>query len=107
MNSQNTDANHKPTEPSVGHANGSPPSPGHEFGRRAKAILFEFPATFEAQMKRNPYAALGVAFAVGMGTGILLGSRVLRAVLTTAAAHAALEIGRTYLRQTSAPRAVP
>jgi ElaB/YqjD/DUF883 family membrane-anchored ribosome-binding protein len=98
-------------ETSEAHANGSADTvskPKHgrsridpnDLARRAKAILSEWPAAFDAQAKKNPYTAVGVAFAIGAGAGIVLGSRVLRAVLASGLTYAVTEIGKTYLRQT-------
>jgi hypothetical protein len=72
----------------------------NEIARRAKALVAEWPAQFDAQTKRNPYAAVGIAFAVGAGAGIVLSSRVLRMVLASGLTYLASEIGKTYLRQT-------
>jgi hypothetical protein len=57
------------------------------------------PSNLDAQMKRRPYATLGVAGAIGMGMGILLGSRILRSVLVSAVSLAVVELGRAYMRQ--------
>ena len=107
MNNERTEADphRNPSEPTATHANGSPPIAGREFGRRAKAMFSEFPSGLNAQMKRSPYAALGVAFAVGMGVGILLGSRILRSVIASAASYGVIELGRAYLRETASPHA--
>jgi len=71
------------------------------FGRRAKAMFSEFPSGLDAQMKRTPYAAVGVAFAIGM----LLGSRILRSVLASAVSYGVIEVGRAYVRKTASARA--
>jgi hypothetical protein len=68
-------------------------------------MFSEFPSGLNAQMKRSPYAALGVAFAVGMGVGILLGSRILRSVIASAVSYGVIELGRGYLRETASPHA--
>ena len=89
------------------HGNASPEGKRSKFQRRAIAAISGFPASIEAQLKLRPYAALGVACAVGLGAGVLLSSRILRSVLVTtlsyAASHAAVEVGRAYLRQWEAP----
>jgi ElaB/YqjD/DUF883 family membrane-anchored ribosome-binding protein len=72
----------------------------NDLARRARAVLSDLPAQFDAQAKRNPYAAIGVAFAVGAGAGVVLSSRVLRAVLASGLTYLATEVGKTYLRQT-------
>jgi ElaB/YqjD/DUF883 family membrane-anchored ribosome-binding protein len=110
-------------ENSESYANGTPdssPKPKHkkmridpnEIARKAKVVLSALPAQFDAQTKRNPYAAVGIAFAVGAGAGIVLSSRVLRMVLASGLTYIATEVGKTYLRQalgdfekTSSPRA--
>ncbi len=67
--------------------------------RRAKGIIGEFPWNLDAQIKRRPYESLGVASAIGLGTGILLGSRILRAVLAGAVSLAFVELSRAYARR--------
>ncbi|MGA2449091.1 MAG: hypothetical protein ABTD50_10475 [Polyangiaceae bacterium] len=52
-------------------------------------------------MKSRPYAAVGIALAVGTGAGILFRSRILRTVISSAASYAVIELGRAYLRETS------
>ena len=84
------------------HVNGSPGRKEHDFVHRAKAMLSGFPSNLDAQMKRRPYATLGMAGAVGMGMGILLGSRILRSVLASAVSLAVVELGRAYMRQSAA-----
>jgi ElaB/YqjD/DUF883 family membrane-anchored ribosome-binding protein len=100
------DLHRKPNEPTATQANGSAHIKSHEFARRAKAVISELPSSLDAQMKRSPYATFGIALAIGMGTGILLGSRVLRSVLASVASYAAIELGRAYLRQ-AVPGAFP
>jgi ElaB/YqjD/DUF883 family membrane-anchored ribosome-binding protein len=93
------DLRRNPSEPAARQANGSAHTKSHEFARRAKAMISELPSSLDAQVKRRPYATLGIALAIGVGTGILLGSRILRSVLASAASFAAIELGRAYLRQ--------
>jgi hypothetical protein len=100
-----TDPNRNPSEAAATHTNGTPPVASREFGRRAKTMFSEFPSGLDAQMKRSPYATLGVAFAVGMGVGILLGSRILRSVAASAVSYGVMELGRAYLRETASPHA--
>jgi hypothetical protein len=105
MNTERRETHRNPNEPTATHANGSPPTASREFGRRAKAMFSDFPSGLDAQMKRSPYAALGIVFAIGMGTGILLGSRILRSVLASAASYGVIEFGRAYLRDTASSHA--
>jgi hypothetical protein len=100
MNSDNSDANRHHQANDSTHSNGSPHAQSRKFAGRARAIFSAFPSNLDAQMKGSPYAALGIAFAIGMGAGVVLGSRILRSVLASAASYAAMEIGRAYLRQT-------
>jgi hypothetical protein len=92
MNTENGE-----THPSKG-ANGSQHVMGLEYVLRAKAMVVGFPANFEAQIRRKPYATVGIACAIGIGTGILLGSRILRSALASAASYAVVELARSYLR---------
>ncbi|MGD0674123.1 MAG: hypothetical protein ABSC94_01815 [Polyangiaceae bacterium] len=82
--------------PSVGRA----PSGATEFACRAKAAVAGLPTNLAAYVRKSPYAAVGIVFGVGMGAGVLFSSRILRTVLASAASYAAVELGRTYLRQT-------
>ena len=101
MNTEKTraDPHRKPTDPPGHRANGSPHNKSREFARRARAMFSNLPSSFDEQMKHSPYTTLGIALAIGMGTGILLGSRILRSVLAGAASYAVIELGRAYLRQ--------
>jgi hypothetical protein len=94
-----TNPNRNQNEPSAAYANGTPPIAGSNFRRRAKAIFSEFPSDLDAQMKRSPYVALGIAFAIGAGAGVVLGNRILRSVLASAASYGIIELGRQYLRK--------
>ena len=48
-------------------------------------------------MKQHPYRAIGLALAVGVGAGIVLGNRILRAAVASAVSAAIIELGREYL----------
>jgi hypothetical protein len=102
MNPENdkADLHRKPNEPTATHANGSPHTKTRDFARRAKVMFSKLPSSLDARMKDNPYATFGIALALGAGAGILLGSRILRTVLASAASYALIELGRTYLRET-------
>jgi len=104
MNSEKTqaDPHRKPADPTAAHANGSPHIKGREFARRAKAMFSNLPSSLDEQMKHSPYTTFGIAVAIGMGAGILLGSRILRSVLAGAVSYAVIELGRAYLGQTVA-----
>jgi hypothetical protein len=103
MNAEKTEAdrNHGPNDSTTTHANGSSPIKSREFARRAKALISKLPSSLDAQMARSPYTTLGIAVAIGVGAGMLLGSRILRSVLASAASYAAIEFARACLRQTA------
>jgi hypothetical protein len=86
------DVNRKPQ-------NGSPSATAKDFAFQAKALMSDFPANLDAAIRSNPYRVLGIACAVGLGAGILTGSRILRSVLVSGLSYAAVEFGRAYLRQ--------
>jgi hypothetical protein len=73
------------------------PTRGLVFARRAKRFLFEVPGQFQAQLKQYPYRTVGIACAVGLGAGIVFGSRSLRTVAVRVASAAVVELGRSYL----------
>jgi hypothetical protein len=52
----------------------------------------------DGRIRRDPYSALAVACAVGLGAGTVLSSRIVRAIVVSAATHAIVEIGRAYLK---------
>lgn len=103
MNSEKTEAdrNHGPNDPTTTRANGSSRISSREFARRAKALISKLPSSLDAQMARSPYTTLGIAIAIGVGAGMLFGSRILRSVLASAASYAAIELARGCLRQTA------
>jgi len=72
---------------------------GEVLARRVKSFASAFPGNLEAQLRANPYRALGIACAVGVGAGIVLGSRVLRGAFSSAASLVIVELGRRYLLQ--------
>jgi|HubBroStandDraft_6_1064221.scaffolds.fasta_scaffold861458_1 hypothetical protein len=75
--------------------------PGPPFAQRVTSRLSHWPSDLDAQLRRAPYAALGVAFAVGMGAGVLAGSRVLRSVLVSVASSALVAVAAGYVRSES------
>ncbi len=98
------EAHHDAAKTTGTKSNGSPPVGNGEFARRARAVFSDFPSGLDAQMRSSPYVVLGIAFGIGMGAGVLLGSRILRSVLTSTISYAAIEIGRSWLRDMG-PRA--
>ncbi len=87
------------TEPTGAKANGGSHFHWGAFGRRAKDGLYGFPSNLGEQMKRNPYKTLALGVAVGLGLGVVLGSRLLRAVLASTVSYAVVEVARSYLRE--------
>jgi len=67
--------------------------------QRARAFVSALPGNAKEQLETHPYRALGIAFAVGVGAGAVLGSRILRASISSAIAVALIEVGRTCLLQ--------
>jgi hypothetical protein len=84
------------------HKNGSHRMKSGDFVRRVKITLTALPSRLDERMKANPYAALAIAGAIGAGVGIVLSSRIVRSILTSAATVAAVELTRTFLRQSMA-----
>jgi hypothetical protein len=102
-----SDPGYQPHGATSSRSNGNARISGRDFARRAKAAIAQLPMNLNEHVKRNPYATLGVAVALGAGAGLLLGHRILRTVLTSVASYAAIEIGRelgrAYLRARSSP----
>lgn len=67
--------------------------------RRAKGFLAAMPASVDARVKKSPYGSVALAAGVGVGVGILLGSRVMRAVLASTASYAVVEVSRVLFRE--------
>jgi hypothetical protein len=88
-----TTEHHKPDH--VKRTNGSAKS---DFVHRARLLATALPSRIDQRLKRNPYAVVGIACAVGMGIGIVASSRILRAALTAAATAALIDLGRAYIQ---------
>ncbi len=70
-----------------------------EFARRAMAAAVGLPSQVRERIRHNPYGTIGAAGAVGLGVGVVLSSRILRAALTTALIAAAVELARGIVRE--------
>lgn len=68
------------------------------FGR-AKDMAVGLPSMLRANIQERPVATLGVFTAVGIGAGVVFGSRILRSVLITALGQTAIELGREFVRK--------
>ncbi len=66
---------------------------------RAQAAISALPSRIDAEMKRRPYATLGIACAAGLGVGILLGTRVMRTVFAGVVTYAVVELGLAFVRE--------
>jgi hypothetical protein len=81
--------------------------PGHEshaheareFARRVAVFAKRLPIRVDEQVKRNPYAVLAVACGTSAAVGVVLSSRIMRAVLTAALTTAVVEVVRAAFRQ--------
>ncbi len=93
------DSNHNPNGPAPRRKDDVGGGKANDVVRRAKVAATGLASHFDKQLKRNPYAMLGVACAIGVGVGIVFSSRILRAVVTAAATAGALEITRALVRQ--------
>jgi hypothetical protein len=98
--------NHNPSDSAASHASAprerpTEGRPGKEskFAHRAGRFAKNLPGLIDDQLRRNPYPVLAVASVAAAAAGIVLSSRVLRAVLTAAMTAAALDVGRALVRQ--------
>ncbi len=91
-NVQSDEAAQNHSKPSLAAEKSEAPGP-------TKNLISELPSKIGEQIQRNPYAALGIACVAGVGAGILVGSRILRTVMSGAISYAAVEAGRAYLRR--------
>jgi hypothetical protein len=98
-------SNHNPKEPAASHRPGGDSAESDfagwakHFAQRARATATGLPSQLDAQLKRKPYTVLGAAGALGLAAGIVLSSRVLRAVLMATLSAAAVELTRALVRQ--------
>jgi hypothetical protein len=92
-------SNHNPSNPTTVPMSGGDPAKKRGFAGRARAAAGAIPSQIDRQVKRSPYLTIGIAAALGTGVGIVFSSRVLRAVMTTVATAAAVELGRAYFRK--------
>jgi len=92
----NLDAN----DTAARHANSGHHARRSDFVRRAKAAVGDLPSRLDQGIKNNPYTVLVATCAVGMGVGVVLSSRIVRAILTSAATVVAVELTRALLRET-------
>lgn len=72
---------------------------------KAKDVATSLPQTLRTSIQERPVATLGVFTAIGVGAGVLFGSRILRSVLITALGQTAIELGREYVRKNGVGRA--
>jgi hypothetical protein len=93
------DPTHNPNGPHARHANGGHGTKKGDFVRRAGIAATELPSRLDDQLRRNPYVVLAIACAAGTGVGIVLSSRILRAVVTATATAAILELARKVFRE--------
>jgi|SRR5580704_13041361 hypothetical protein len=93
------DLNHGPDDSSARPTNGSDGGRGKDFLRRARATVKGLPSWLDEQIKRNPYAVVGIACGAGIGIGVIFSSRIVRGLLTATATAAVLELARGLVRQ--------
>lgn len=93
------DANHHPNDATVGHATGSESPRRRDFGGRTMAAAAGLRLQAREHIRHDPYSAMCVACVVGLGVGVVLSSRILRAVLSGALTGAAVEVARGLVRQ--------
>ena len=70
-----------------------------EIARRAKHGVTELQSNFEGRMKSDPYTAVGIAAVAGIGVGIVLGSRILRAAVASAVSYGIVEFARSLVEE--------
>jgi hypothetical protein len=95
------DTSQKPNGPASRHANNGDGTKPDDFVHRARAAADGLAGRFDEWIKRNPYATIGVACAIGAGVGVVLSSRILRAAFTASATAAAIELTRAFIRRRS------
>lgn len=106
MSSEHTpiDSNHDPNDSAARASNGAGGAKQGTFAQHAVARATALASRLDELIKHRPYAVLGVACAAGVGIGVVLSSRVLRAALTASTSAAAVEITRAVIRTMGQPR---
>ena len=74
-------------------------SPKINLARRTREIIMALPTTIKDQVREHPYRTLGLAFALGGGSGVVLGSRVLRMAFSSAASVVITRVVTDFLRE--------
>ncbi len=78
---------------------GAPRIQWTEIVHRMRSGVTELQSNVGDKIKHQPYAALGIAAAAGVGVGIVLGSRILRTALTSALSYGIVEFARSLLEE--------
>ena len=107
MNDEPTEhTNHNPNDSAANRKN----APGEkkpdgradavsDFAHRASEFAKSLPDRIDDQLRRNPYTVLAAVSVAAAAAGIVMSSRVLRAVLTATMTALALDVGRGLVRQ--------
>lgn len=66
-------------------------------------VLRGLPDNLEHGLKQNPYRTLTVAALLGVGVGIVFGSRILRTAAASVVAMALVDLGKGLFEPASAP----
>jgi hypothetical protein len=80
-------------------AAGAPRIQWTEIIRRVKSGVTELQSNIENKTKDDPYAALGITAAAGVGVGIVFGSRILRTALVSALSYGIVEFARSLIEE--------
>jgi hypothetical protein len=78
---------------------GAPRIQWTEIIHRMRSGVTELQSNVGDKIKHDPFAALGIAAAAGVGVGIVLGSRILRAALTSALSYGIVEFARSLVEE--------
>ncbi len=99
--------NHNPSESAANRkATASESNPhgrsasAREFARRASEFAKSLPARVDDQVRKNPYTVLAAVGVAAAAAGVVMSSRVMRAVVTATMTAMALDVGRALVRQT-------
>ena len=87
------------TKEGYAHASGAPRIQWAEIIRRMKSGVTELQSNMGDKIKHDPYTAVGIAAVAGVGIGVVLGSRILRAALTSALSYGIVEFARSLVEE--------
>jgi ElaB/YqjD/DUF883 family membrane-anchored ribosome-binding protein len=70
-----------------------------ELAGRMPDLVRDTPRIIEREVREHPYRTLGIAAMIGGSVGLIVGSRLVRMLLTTATSYALAELSKAVVRR--------